>query len=175
MKNNYCDLNGEKIKLKKFSFSEEALKQYKKWFSDSIILKNLGYVGEFDETDIGRWEKSIKENSNQLMYNIVLNPSEKIIGMTSISICGDKKTGEIEILIGEKEFRNQGLGSETLSLLTKHSIEKLNLKNIRLIVLKDNIQAINCYKKAGFVFDIISSRNFESDRIEMCYKYGNEG
>lgn len=145
------DLIGKRIKLKKFSFSLEAKKLYKKWFSNSIIRKQMGYIGEFDEGDIERWEKSQQEKPNQFLFNIVLNQSERIIGMTSITLEGNRNIGEIEILIGEENFQNRGLGTETMRLLVAYCFEELHLETIKLRVIKENIKAINCYKKIGFV------------------------
>ena len=145
------DLISKRIKLKKFSFSQEAKKLYKKWFSNSIIRKQMGYIGEFDEEDIKRWEKSQQEKHNQLLFNIVLNQSERIIGMTSITLEGNGNIGEIEILIGEKRYQNRGLGTETMKLLVSYCFVELHLETIKLRVLKENIKAINCYKKIGFV------------------------
>lgn len=147
----YKDLKGKNIKLKKFSFSQEAIILYKKWFSNSIIRKQMGYIGEFDEEDIKRWEKSQQEKHNQLLFNIVLNQSERIIGMTSINLEGNGNIGEIEILIGEERYQNRGMGTETMRLLVDYCFKILNLETLRLRVLKENIKAINCYKKVGFI------------------------
>lgn len=147
----YMDIIGKRIKLKQFSFSQEEKKLYKKWFSNSIIKKQMGYIGEFDERDIERWKKSQQAKTNQMLFNIVMNQSERIIGMASITLERDKKVGEIEILIGEENYQNRGLGTETMKLLVSYCFIELHLETIKLRVLKENIKAINCYKKVGFV------------------------
>lgn len=170
------DLISKRIKLKKFSFSQEAKKLYKKWFSNSIIRKQMGYIGEFDEEDIKRWEKSQQEKHNQLLFNIVLNQSERIIGMTSITLEGDENVGEIEILIGEERYQNRGFGTETMRLLVSYCFVELHLETIKLRVLKENIKAINCYKKVGFIHnDNRNKKCIEKNKtIEMIIKNCSE-
>jgi RimJ/RimL family protein N-acetyltransferase len=58
---------------------------------------------------------------------------------------------EIGILIGEKKFWDKGYGTETILLLLKVGFEVLNMHRIWLRVHEDNIRAIRCYHKVGFV------------------------
>lgn len=162
------DLICKRIKLKKFSFSQEAKNQYKNWFSNSIIKKQMGFIGEFDEEDIKRWGKSQHEKTNQILFNIVMNHSERIIGMASITIEGDENVGEIEILIGEERYQNRGFGTETMRLLVSYCFVELHLETIKLRVLKENIKAINCYKKVGFIInDLKDKKSVEEKIVEM--------
>lgn len=172
----YKDLKGKNIKLKKFSFSQEAIILYKKWFSNLVIRKQMGYIGEFDEGDIERWKKSQETKANQILFNIVLNQSEKIIGMTSITLVGVQNAGEIEILIGEESYQNKGLGTEAIRLLVDYCFKILNLETLRLRVLKENIKAINCYKKVGFIHnDNRDKKCIEKNKtIEMIIKNCSE-
>ncbi|MDY6872954.1 MAG: GNAT family protein [Chloroflexota bacterium] len=63
------------------------------------------------------------------------------------------RAGEIGIMIGEKEYWNQGYGAKTMKLLLKHGFESLNLHRIGLRVYSKNKRGIRAYEKAGFVYE----------------------
>lgn len=62
-------------------------------------------------------------------------------------------SGEVGILIGDKQYWNQGYGTEVMGLLVKHGFETLNLNRIYLQVYETNLRAIKCYEKSGFIHE----------------------
>ena len=86
-------------------------------------------------------------------YNIVFD--DKIIGSILLK---DIQEGKLidEIYI-EKEFRNNGIGTDIIMKVVKKS----NNKNIYLWVYKENIKAVSLYKKLGFkIIDETESRYY---------------
>lgn len=78
----------------------------------------------------------------------------KLIGNCSFhEIDWKNRTGEIGILIGEKEYWNRGYGTEVMRLMLRHGFETLNLNRVYLRVFHTNPRAIHCYEKAGFVHE----------------------
>ena len=62
-------------------------------------------------------------------------------------------SAELGIVIGEKDYWDQGYGSETIKVLLKHGFETLNLHRIFLRVSSFNERAIHAYEKIGFVHE----------------------
>lgn len=58
---------------------------------------------------------------------------------------------ELGIFIGEASARGRGYGSEAIALATGFAFKDLKLHRLQLQVLADNVQALACYRKAGFV------------------------
>ena len=86
-------------------------------------------------------------------YNIVFD--DKIIGSILLK---DIQEGKIidEIYI-EKEFRNNGIGTDIIMKVVKKS----NNKNIYLWVYKENIKAVSLYERLGFkIIDETESRYY---------------
>ena len=86
-------------------------------------------------------------------YNIVFD--DKIIGSILLK---DIQEGKLidEIYI-EKEFRNNGIGTDIIMKVVKKS----NNKNIYLWVYKENIKAVSLYKRLGFkIIDETESRYY---------------
>lgn len=101
---------------------------------------------------------------NELVNNPFLNISvyekdNKIVGYLNYSIMYDK--AELNYIFVDLEYRNSGIGS----ILLDYLLEKCeNCQNITLEVRKDNIPAINLYKKYGFK-DCAIRKNYY-DRVD---------
>jgi RimJ/RimL family protein N-acetyltransferase len=62
-------------------------------------------------------------------------------------------SAEIGIMIGEKSYRDQGYGTETMQLLIDYGFGTLNLHRIWLQVYAKNKRGIRTYEKAGFQYE----------------------
>jgi len=76
---------------------------------------------------------------------------EELVGMANIKLRPKiyRHTGNLGILI-KKEFRGQKLGAILIKKIMKESSHLTGIKKIILQVFKNNIPAINLYKKFGF-------------------------
>ena len=59
-------------------------------------------------------------------------------------------TAQLGIFIEEKELRSQGIGRKAIDRYIQDNKRKLNLTELTIDVRKENIRAINCFKKCGF-------------------------
>jgi RimJ/RimL family protein N-acetyltransferase len=57
---------------------------------------------------------------------------------------------ELGIMIGNRDYWNQGYGAETVNLLLDHIFGKLSLERVYLTTLDWNMRAQKCFKKCGF-------------------------
>lgn len=146
----YKNSHKYRVYLCPMDFSLTNRKLYKKWFSDSMVREQMGYVGDgLSDSDIDRWEEQLNKN-NQRLFNIILRSNNCIIGMCSITMENSSIVGEIEILIGQKVNRNKGYGTEAISLLLSFCKTELHLQKTVIRVLAQNISAIKCYENVGF-------------------------
>lgn len=82
---------------------------------------------------------------------IVKNEGDEPIGticLTKISFT--YRTAELGIVIGEKDERNKGYGTEAIKLLLDYGFNYLNMHSIALSLIAVNDRAYRCYQKAGF-------------------------
>jgi len=61
---------------------------------------------------------------------------------------------EFGIIIGDKSYRNRGIGTDAVRLLVQHGFNTLNLNRIFLHVFETNPRAIRAYEKAGFILEV---------------------
>jgi diamine N-acetyltransferase len=61
------------------------------------------------------------------------------------------KRAGVGILIGEKENRKKGYGTEALELLTEYAFNKLDMHQLFANIAADNVSSLEMFKKCGFV------------------------
>jgi RimJ/RimL family protein N-acetyltransferase len=124
-----------------------------KWRNDPSIWKFTGnrpskYITA--ETELN-WMRDALNRSDEIRFAICAGYFKEYVGNVQLtSITSDD--AEFHIFIGEKLFRNQGVGSKATQLVTEYAKKNLRIKNIYLHVHPENIAAIRAYIKCGFVF-----------------------
>ena len=96
--------------------------------------------------------ESFKSAPNDL---IIAKDKEKVIGFCAYrNICADedlKDTSEIGAIYILKEYYGKGVGYKLISFALN---ELKDTKQTSLWVIKNNVRAINFYKKVGFKFEV---------------------
>ena len=115
------------------------------WLNDPEI-KKLTNTNDFSIKDQREWFDNLNKSKDYLIWGILADSKP-------IGACGLKKITKKDCeywgYIGEKLYWGKGIGKIMLNSLEQIAKE-MNLKSIWLKVLKDNIRAINLYKKAGY-------------------------
>ena len=123
--------------------------QYKK---DIIYM----YSKDLVEDERKRIDEYVINSVNEMFkdyYNIIID--DKIIGSVCIKDLENAKL--LDEIYLEKEFRNNGIGTDIIMKLLKES----NNKNIYLWVYKENSKAVSLYKRLGFkIIDETESRYY---------------
>lgn len=121
-----------------------------------LILMNelnleFGEDGQVDEEIMSEHFEAMRSNTD-MYQNLVLEVDKQIIGFMSLlfyrSFLHHKGTALINELIVKKEFRDRNYGKELL----QHGIRKareLGLDEIEVGVMKDNVKALEFYKRNG--------------------------
>ncbi len=106
---------------------KETMEGLKSYVAERINRKDVFFAGVFDK------------ETNEHIGNIKLEPIDWI-----------KKRAVFGILIGNKNFRGKGIGTEATKLTVKIAFEIFELDKVELGVISDNIAATKAYEKAGF-------------------------
>lgn len=142
-------LKGEKVILRPIRLSDAE--RFVKWFNDSEVNKFMNYRGltlAFEK----RWIKNRLKTKLKEVLHFAIDTKEGIhIGACSLeSISKVHKRAGFGIIIGNKKYWNQGLGSEAARLIIDYGFKKLKLHRIDLDVYAYNPRAIKVYKRLGF-------------------------
>ena len=160
---------GERIRLR--AVENEDVKKFHEWVNDPEVTLGLTLNLPLSMNDEERWFERVSSRAPEerpLAIELQAGDGWRLIGnCTFFNIDNVVHSAEIGIMIGEKAVWNQGLGTETVSLLLRHGFETLNLNRISLTVYSGNPRARRAYEKAGFVH--------EGSLREAVYKHGKLG
>ena len=112
-----------------------------KYKKDIIHMYNKD-LSEDEKNKINEYVTNSVSEMFKDYYNIIID--DKIIGSVCIKDLENAKL--LDEIYLEKEFRNNGIGTDIIMKLLKES----NNKNIYLWVYKENSKAVLLYKRLGF-------------------------
>jgi RimJ/RimL family protein N-acetyltransferase len=142
---------------------EETAKLLMKWSRDSEYLRLL------DSEPARQWsakrfkegvEKDLeRERPNSFFFLIhtlpqVAGDQGKPVGFVGLEgIRWTHRDAWVGIGIGEREYWNQGYGTDAMHVILRVAFDELNLHRVSLTVFEYNPRAIRSYEKAGFVVE----------------------
>lgn len=122
-----------------------------KWINERPErLLNSAYM-PVHESQHNAWFENITKSSDVVIFSIKLSKTNKIIGTCQLhAIDFISRSAELQIRIGEPSYRDKGLGTQAVKLLTKFAFDDLNLNRVQLHLIGSNKRAYHVYLKAGF-------------------------
>ncbi len=144
--------NKNKIYLKPIKSVDIKKTNYIKWLKDKEVIKYL-YRQElfkpFKNKDIVKYVQKLEKSKNDYFYFIKINKTN--IGTVKIGhIDWYSRTGDLGIMIGEKEYWNKGYATKVIKLVCKHSKRKLKLRKLVAGTPSLNVGMVKAFKKNKF-------------------------
>ena len=120
------------------------------WLNDPEVAAGVSFTRRVINVEQER-EGLARLAAKPSSFAIVTLDGDELLGSCGIrDVSAVDRTGELGIMIGNKEFWNRGFGTEAVRLLLRFGFLTLNLNNISLTVHSFNERAIRCYEKCGF-------------------------
>ena len=145
-------LIGDRIYLSPKGTTDEELEKFTEWMNDFQVTDYTGRSGQI--TTIVRekeWLENSAKNTENRNFNIIESKDNKLIGTIGLEHFNwIERSAVLGIFIGDKDFRSNGYGTESINLLLEYGFKYLNLHSIRLDLLSINERAHKCYLKCGF-------------------------
>ena len=144
---------GERIRLR--AIKKDDLPLFVRWLNDPEVIRGTMITLPFSEEDEDDWYVNVRKKSQEERPLVIEILTED--GWEAIGNCGlfgfdwRVRQAEFGILIGAKQYWDQGYGSEALGLILRYGFDTLNLNRIALRVFANNPRAIRVYEKAGFI------------------------
>lgn len=141
---------GERIDFRPIEPADEPL--LRRWINDPAVRRGLCFRGPISEPREREWIQSLGKDQENYALGIVVRAEDRLIGTVGLHrIDPIARRATLGISIGERAYHNRGYGTEAVRLILRFGFEELNLHRVELSVLADNIRAIRCYQKVGFV------------------------
>ena len=130
--------------------NSEDVEIFTEWLNDFETTDYIGKSGQLVSLESER--EFLEEHCNEeASFVIVTLDGDKMIGTISLEKINHlHRRATLGVFIGDKEYRNNGYGSEAIRLILDYGFNYLNLNNIELNYLEFNERAKKCYEKIGF-------------------------
>jgi len=130
---------------------EDHADKFCQWLNDPEVYGHLRDMSEvFRVEEVKLWISQIGPDPSQEVFALYYLPEDQLIGNGGFKHLNHQdKTGEIWIVLGEKNYWRQGLGTEARWLICKYGFEKLGLKNILGEHYEINPVSLHNAKKTG--------------------------
>ena len=148
-------LKCQNCELRDFTQKELDSEEYYQWLNDYEVIKTLNLPPDsipVTKTSLRSYVEDIWFNKNTLFFAIYSKNPDTFIGTLKIaSINEHTGTADIGIMIGEKTFWGQGLGTKAVSLAAEYSFIELGLRKLTAGVMEINPSMSHCFEKIGFI------------------------
>lgn len=148
--------------------------RFVKWFNDKSVNKFLlirHLALPWERKYIKRRLKNPPKGN--LHFCIDTKAGEHIGACSLDDIQKNNRRAEIGIVIGDKRYWNQGLGTDALTILISYAFNKLKLHRLSLDVYDYNQRALRLYKKLGFKKEGVAREgNFWNGKFWNYYRMG---
>jgi RimJ/RimL family protein N-acetyltransferase len=149
---------GDQIRFR--AIEKEDLPNFVRWLNDPEVRQGLCLRYPLSLAEEEEWFAAmIKRPPQERPMAIEIQPDPDkdtwvfVGNLGFFDVNWENRSAEIGIHIGEKEYWNQGFGTEAMRLILKYGFESLNLHRLYLRVFETNQRAIRSYQKAGFIIE----------------------
>lgn len=142
---------GTKIQLEPFSL-KFVTDDYLNWMNDKDITKFIHKAKDnMSIDDLNSFANKMINSDDDYFFAIILKKSKRHVGNVRLGpIDFNLMIGKFGIMIGDKNFHGQGIGTEVMELIKDFSFKYLQLKRISFPVIKAYPAAKRLYSKTGF-------------------------
>ncbi|QLA20285.1 GNAT family N-acetyltransferase [Desulfolutivibrio sulfoxidireducens] len=130
----------------------EHLDASRRWANDPVLNRAMLRALPASESGQERWYAGIADNPEKMVFAVIWRADGRHIGNTGLyGIDWLHRRADFWILIGEADYRGQGVGSEVTARMRRFAFDNLGLNRLCLRVDPDNAAAVALYASQGFV------------------------
>lgn len=137
------------------SVKRSDFEHYQNWLSNEKVTQYLEIAWRpVTDKDFEEIYNEANNCDNSVVFIICDKKTNNPIGICGLHLIHwPSRRAQLRIIIGDCSKHNLGFGYEATKFLVNYGFKKLNLNSIYLGVNADNLSALNCYKKVGFLED----------------------
>jgi diamine N-acetyltransferase len=155
-------LVGERIILR--PFTKKDLAHIVQWSNDAELRKLIGEIAPMSKADAEKWYKELRSDKSRLWYTIVLKKDNRVVGEAGLlRMFKPWWNTDMTIIIGEKDQREKGYGTEAGHLLLTYAFHSLGFHRISIGVVGFNKKAIKFWKSLGFKKEGVEREEYYCD------------
>lgn len=131
--------------------AEADLPRFVEWLADPEVTRWLGMDGDAPTLDeeYEWWEEKIGDP--QTVVWAIETRKGRLIGNIELRVKPQAQRAELGVAIQDKRERGKGFGTEAVRLVLAYAFAEMGLNRVELTCDEDNVRALRCYEKCGFV------------------------
>jgi [ribosomal protein S5]-alanine N-acetyltransferase len=153
---------------------EYDMNDYISWMNNQETTKFME-TGGFVSTRQSLIEYINRYNSSKnLLLGIFSQSSNSHIGNITLHMIDyQNRTGEIGIVVGDKNSQGKGFAYESIRLILHHAFMRLNLHKVCAGMVAENIASKKAFEKTGFILEGTHRKHFFlQGKYVDCLRYG---
>jgi RimJ/RimL family protein N-acetyltransferase len=140
---------GERITLR--SIERDDLPHVRRWLDDPELRRQIGARSPLSEAESVEWFERISADPARAWYVIVVDEDERVVGEAGLlRMDPEWRTTDMTVIVGERDERGKGYGTEAGRLLLDLAFNYLGLHRVAIGVVGFNEGALGFWKKLGF-------------------------
>jgi len=163
-------LQGERLYLREVR-PEDVTERYHRWMNDPDVTRFLEcrfYPNSMEK--LKEYVASRLGDRDNVLLAMVLQEEHRHIGNIKLGpIDWIHRTGDIGLLVGERDCWGQGYATEAIRVLTDYAFGTLNLMKLTAGAYDPNQGSIRAFQKAGFQIEGKRKRQYfcEGDYVDL--------
>ncbi len=145
-------LFGESIRLR--AIEREDIPAFVRWFNDPEVRRYLLMYKPLSKAREERWFEAHLDKQDEFIFAIEARTEEGWVHIGNIGlhrVDWKNRNATLGIVLGEKAYWGRGYGTDAVRTALRFAFQELNLHRVELEVVAENLRAIRCYEKAGFI------------------------
>ena len=129
--------------------TKETRTNWLRWITDPDIRKWMSGPLPEHPDQVYCWVEAATTDSRRHYFDIYSD--NKTVGFVSLRQDQQPETtGEIGIVIGDKQYQSRGIGTKAIAELLTYAKETVHLSSVRALIKPDNEKSIKLFTKSGF-------------------------
>jgi RimJ/RimL family protein N-acetyltransferase len=141
-------IQGKKTRLRALEYDD--LRYFVQWVNDPEVRRLVAIRYPLSMTEEDQWWQAFQQRKNDHIFAIETEDGTYIGNIGLHSIEGENRQATLGIVIGPKDYWNQGYGTDAVLSMLNWAFGYLNLNRVYLRVYAYNRRAVRCYEKCGF-------------------------
>ncbi len=141
---------GERATLVRFTRDDVAL--VRRWLDDPELRIQIGATGPMDEGQAQEWFRGADSDPARMWYTVRRNEDDAVVGEAGLlRIFPEWRTTDMSVIIGERDQRGRGYGTDAGRLLLDLAFNYLGLHRVAVGVVGFHDAALRFWEGLGFV------------------------
>jgi len=142
-------LTGDGVTLR--TFERRDVEHARRWLDDAEFRALIGATSPLTKAEADEWFERVENDRSRRWYAVVRNEDASVVGEAGLlRISPEWRTADASIMIGERDARGQGVGTEAGRVLLQLAFDRMGLHRLAIGVVGFNEGALRFWERLGF-------------------------